>query len=168
MNAKDDITGRSLRMRKILFACVIGLIFMSIGFAAFQKPSWDAPPDIKQKPNPVAPSEAVLKEAKVIYVEKCSNCHGETGKGDGPDAMMYDPSPADLSSTKYMSKLTDGELYYKITVGKKPMPSFGKRLTEEQRWRLVILLRSFANQPVASKLNSLGGPTPNPDPTPGR
>ena len=39
-------------MRKILFACTIGLIFMSIGFAALQKPSWDAPPEIKQKKNP--------------------------------------------------------------------------------------------------------------------
>ena len=61
-------------MRKIAFACVIGLIFISIGFAAFQRPSWDAPPDIKQKKNPVAPSEAVLKEAKSIYLDKCSNC----------------------------------------------------------------------------------------------
>ncbi len=138
-------------MRKVLFACVIGLIFMSIGFAAFQKPSWDAPPDIKEKKNPVASSEAVLKEAKAIYVDKCANCHGDAGKGDGPDAMMYDPGPADLTNVKYKSKLTDGELYYKITVGKKPMPSFAKRLTEEQRWGLVILLRSFANQPAVSK-----------------
>ncbi len=155
-------------MRKILFACVIGLIFMSIGFAAFQKPSWDAPPDIKQKQNPVTPSEAVLKEVKAIYADKCANCHGDNGKGDGPDAMMYDPGPADLSNTKYMSKLTDGELYYKITVGKKPMPSFEKRLTEEQRWGLVILLRSFANPPAASKLNNLDGQKPAPNLVPNR
>lgn len=150
-------------MRKILFACMIGLIFMSIGFAAFQKPSWDAPPDIKQKPNPVAPTEAVMKESKAIYAEKCSNCHGDTGKGDGSDAMMYEPAPADLTSAKYMSKLTDGELYYKITVGKKPMPTFGKRLTEEQRWGLVILLRSFVNQPAGAKVSMIDEhPTPQP------
>ena len=131
-------------MRKILFACTIGLIFMSIGFAAFQKPSWDAPPDIKQKKNPVTPSDAVLKESKALYAEKCSNCHGDTGKGDGSDAMMYDPGPADLTDAKRMAKLTDGEIYYKITVGKKPMPSFEKRLSEEQRWGLVLLVRSFA------------------------
>jgi len=131
-------------MRKILFACTIGLIFMSIGFAALQKPSWDAPPEIKQKKNPVAPTDANMKEAKAIYSEKCSNCHGDTGKGDGSDAMMYDPQPADLSDARRMNKFTDGELYYKMTVGKKPMPSFEKRLTEEQRWALVNLVRSFA------------------------
>ena len=130
-------------MRKILFAIVISLIFMSIGFAALQKPSWDAPPDIKQQKNPVAPSASVLKEAKDIYLEKCANCHGDTGKGDGSDAMMYDPAPADLSDASRMSKFTDGELYYKISVGKKPMPSFRKRLADEQRWGLVIFLRTF-------------------------
>ena len=132
-------------MRKILLACTIGLIFMSIGFAAFQRPRWDAPPEIKQKKNPVAPSDTVLKEAKAIFADKCSNCHGDTGKGDGSDAMMYDPGPADLTDAKRMAKFTDGELYYKITIGKKPMPSFEKKLSEDQRWGLVILLRTFTN-----------------------
>jgi mono/diheme cytochrome c family protein len=152
-------------MRKILFALVIGLIFMSIGFAAFQKPSWDAPPDIKQMKNPVAPSDATLKAAKSIYMEKCNNCHGDTGKGDGPDAMMYEPAPADLTSAKYMGKLTDGELYNRITVGKKPMPTFGKRLTDDQRWGLVVLLRSFVNQPAGSKIEANGEQSPVSQPT---
>lgn len=139
-------------MRKILFACTIALIFMSIGFAALQKPSWDAPPEIKQRKNPISPTDANLKEAKAIYSEKCSNCHGDTGKGDGSDAMMYDPAPADFTDSKRMSKFTDGELYYKITVGKKPMPSFEKRLSEEQRWNLVNLVRTFSSSsgPAAS------------------
>ena len=118
---------------------------MSIGFAAFQKPNWDTPPpEIKQKKNPVSPSEATMKEAKSVFAEKCSSCHGDTGKGDGSDAMMYDPGPADLTDARRIGKFTDGELYYKITVGKKPMPAFEKRLSEEQRWGLVILLRSFS------------------------
>ncbi len=141
-------------MRKILFACTIGLIFISIGFAAFQKPSWDAPPEMKQRKNPVAPSEAALREAKSIYADKCANCHGDSGKGDGSDAMMYDPGPADLTDARRMNKFTDGELFYKLTIGKKPMPSFEKRLTEEQRWEMVILLRSFSSLSGANKLNN--------------
>jgi mono/diheme cytochrome c family protein len=140
----NDKAKRRLRMRKILFACAIGLIFLSLGFAAFQKPSWDAPADIKQKKNPIPLSDAVLRDSKAIFAEKCSNCHGDSGKGDGSDAMMYDPPPADLTDAMRMSKFTDGEIFYKITLGKKPMPSFEKRLSEEQRWGLVILVRSFA------------------------
>jgi mono/diheme cytochrome c family protein len=147
-------------MRKILFACTIGLIFMSIGFAAFQKPNWDAPTEMKQKKNPIAPSEAAMKEARSIFDEKCSNCHGDTGKGDGSDAMMYDPPPADLTDAKRMSKLTDGDLFYKITVGKKPMPSFEKRLSEQQRWEMVLLVRAFGNSAAPSKLNHAELPKP--------
>lgn len=149
-------------MRKILFACTIGLIFMSIGFAAFQKPSWDAPPEMKQKKNPVAPSDAVLREAKSIYADKCANCHGDTGKGDGSDAMMYDPGPADLTDAKRINKFTDGELFYKLTTGKKPMPSFEKRLTEEQRWEMVILVRSFSGSAGSTKFSSTDTPKPVP------
>ena len=118
---------------------------MSIGFAALQKPNWDAPPEIKQMKNPVAPTAATMKEARSIFDEKCSNCHGDAGKGDGSDAMMYDPPPADLTDAKLLNKFTDGDLYYKITVGKKQMPSFEKRLTEQQRWEMVLLVRSFAD-----------------------
>jgi len=153
-------------MRKILFACTIGLIFMSIGFAALHKQNWDAPPDIKQMKNPVAPTAANRKEAQSIFDEKCSNCHGDTGKGDGSDAMMYDPPPADLTDAKRMSRFTDGELYYRITVGKKPMPSFEKRLTEQQRWEMVLLVRSLANSAGVKKQGNANEISPSPSPTP--
>lgn len=153
-------------MRKILFACTIGLIFMSIGFAALQKPNWDAPPEIKQMKNPVAPTAATMKEARSIFDEKCSNCHGDAGKGDGSDAMMYDPPPADLTDAKLLNKFTDGDLYYKITVGKKPMPSFEKRLTEQQRWEMVLLVRSFADTSGSKKLDGTNGTRSSPAPSP--
>jgi mono/diheme cytochrome c family protein len=49
-----------------------------------------------------------------------------------------------------MGVMTDGELFYKLSEGHKPMPSFKKRLSEDQRWRLVLLLRSFARTPDAA------------------
>jgi len=58
--------------------------------------------------------------------------------------MMYDPPPANLTDASHMNKMTDGEIYYLISEGRKPMPSFKKRLTDEQRWQLVLLVRSFA------------------------
>jgi|SRR5208283_4717417 len=138
---------RSRTMRKVLLACTLSLIFLSIGLAAFHTQKWSVPEEEKQRKNPIAPSEAALKAAKDIYADKCANCHGDTGKGDGSDAMMYDPSPADLTDASQMKKVTDGEIYYQITEGRKPMPSFRKRLTDEQRWELVLLVRSFANPP---------------------
>jgi mono/diheme cytochrome c family protein len=137
------------RLRLILFICALGLICLAIVLAAFHKTPWVVPEAEKQRKNPLTLSDANLAAAKPVFNEKCANCHGDTGKGDGSDAMMYDPAPSDLTDAAKMNKLTDGEIFYQITEGRKPMPSFRKRLTEEQRWQLVLLVRSFAATPSA-------------------
>lgn len=129
---------------KVLFAVVIALIFLSIGLAALHKTPWQVPAAEKLRKNPLALSQANYNAAKPIFNEYCANCHGDSGKGDGSDAMMYDPAPSDLTDLAHMNKLSDGEIYYQITQGRKPMPSFRNKLTEEQRWQLVILVRSFS------------------------
>ncbi len=58
---------------------------------------------------------------------------------------MYDPRPRMLTDAPHLSTVTDGELYYVITEGHKPMPSYRKKLSDEQRWKLVMLVRSFSN-----------------------
>src|SRR5262249_35844230 len=92
-----------------------------------------------------------LTSAKGLYRENCANCHGDAGRGDGSEAMRYDPKPADLTDAPHMNTVTDGALFYQISQGRKPMPAFKKRMTEEQRWQLVLLVRSFAPQPVEDK-----------------
>jgi len=144
-------------LQKLLLALVILLIFLSIGLAAFHKTPWSVPLEDKLRKNPLAASDANLNVAKPVYNEYCSNCHGDSGKGDGSDAMMYDPSPSDLTDAKHMNHLTDGEIFYQITQGRKPMPSFRKKLTEDQRWQLVILVRSFT---------ASAAPTPTPTKSP--
>jgi len=94
-------------MRKILFACTIALIFISIGFAAFQKTPWIVPPAEKARKNPLTASDANTTAAKQIFLDHCANCHGDAGKGDGSDAMMYDPAPADLTDAARLSKITE-------------------------------------------------------------
>ena len=36
------------------------------------------------------------------------------------------------------------QIFYQISEGRKPMPSFKKRLTEDQRWGLVLFVRTFS------------------------
>jgi len=103
------------------------------------------PEHARQLTNPVTLNEQTLQAARVTYLEKCANCHGETGKGDGPEAMMYNPAPADLSRA-HVRHMTDGEVFYQITEGRKPMPAFKDQLTEEQCWQLVHYVRTFAAQ----------------------
>ncbi len=137
----------TLRLRKGIFAALLAVILVCIAVAIYQNREWKIPEEAKLRKNPIQPSPMAFAAARAIYLDKCAQCHGETGKGDGPDAAMYYPSPASLTDAKRMSADTDGALFYEISEGRKPMPSFKKRLTEEQRWQLVLLVRSFYVSP---------------------
>jgi len=142
----------NLKTRKILFASLLALICIVIVYAAFQRDRpWVVPEGVKKLKNPLAPSESTLKAARRIYADECAQCHGEHGKGDGPEAMMHSPAPADLTDAVHMNTVTDGEIFYQISEGRKPMPSFKKRLTEEERWGLVLFVRSFSGPPGATE-----------------
>jgi mono/diheme cytochrome c family protein len=139
-NAKPNRT-----LRLILLVIALGLICLAGWLAYTGKKPWIIPAMEKTRKNPLTASAVVLAAARPTYDQKCSDCHGDTGKGDGSDAMMYDPPPANLTDAAHINKLTDGEIYYQITEGRKPMPSFKTKLTEQQRWQLVLLVRAFAN-----------------------
>jgi mono/diheme cytochrome c family protein len=111
------------------------------------KNDWPVPEEAKKMPNPVPRTDAALAAAKEIFNDQCASCHGEGGKGDGPDAPMYSVKPADLTDAHMGSEMTDGEIFYKISEGRKPMPTFKKTLTDEQRWQLVHYVRAFAPKP---------------------
>jgi mono/diheme cytochrome c family protein len=115
--------------------------------ARMQGDDWVVPPAARNVKNPVPATPAALAAAKTIYADKCDRCHGDTGKGDGSDASMYDPPPGDLTDPRAMNAQTDGMLFYKITEGRRPMPGFAKQLSDQQRWQLVDLLRTFVPKP---------------------
>jgi len=78
---------------------------------------WIAPAAEARKKNPIAVSESSLAAGQKVYVKRCVACHGKTGNGDGPDAAELGIHPAKLSDP-LMREETDGELFWKITVGK--------------------------------------------------
>jgi mono/diheme cytochrome c family protein len=138
---------RSPRTRQLLLVFVLALLGLAIYYAVSENRPWKVPEEAKLRKNPVRPSPSALAAARTVYLDKCVQCHGETGKGDGPDAANYYPRPTTLTDVQHMNSVTDGEIFYQISEGRKPMPSFKKRLTEEQRWQLVLLVRSFAADP---------------------
>lgn len=140
----------SLRLRKLLLAALLAVIVVAVAVAVYQNRPWKIPEAARLRKNPIQSSPAILAAARAIYLDKCANCHGQTGKGDGPDAASYYPSPASLADAKRMDARTDGEIFYQISQGRKPMPSFKKRLTEEQRWQLVLFVRSLSAPSAAA------------------
>jgi mono/diheme cytochrome c family protein len=151
MTAEDR---KNLATRKALFALLLAVIAAAVVYAVIQNRPWTVPEEAKQIKNPVLLSDAALKSIHPLYLDKCANCHGQAGRGDGHDASLYDPAPTNFTDVKRMDGMTDGELFYKISQGHKPMPSFKKRLTEEQRWQLVLLIRSLATPGAAGTTDS--------------
>jgi mono/diheme cytochrome c family protein len=109
------------------------------------KEKWAAPAAEARKRNPVAINESSLAAGQKIYLKRCVACHGKTGNGDGPDAVDLGIHPAKLSDPG-LREQTDGELFWKITVGKKPMPNYGTRLSPTDRWNVINYLRTLARR----------------------
>lgn len=142
----------SLRLRKFLFAAVLLLtIAVIVYWITQQNKPWIIPEEYKSLKNPLLPSESNLSAARQIYFDECAQCHGENGKGDGPEARTHYPLPADLTDPKLLTNVTDGEIFYQISEGRRPMPSYKRRLTQAQRWQLVLLVRSLSQAPASGK-----------------
>lgn len=150
---------RSLWPRKALFAAILLLIcVLVIHWVTEENKPWIVPPEYKSLKNPLRFSESNLRSARQIYADECAQCHGDRGKGDGPEARSHYPLPADLTDPKLLTNVTDGEIFYQISEGRRPMPSFKNRLTQEQRWQLVLLVRSFS-QPIAPVNTAIPAPS---------
>ena len=141
------------RLIGTLFVTLLAVAAGSALYAFFHPGPWIVPEEAKRRVNPLSASQIDLPAARRLYLDKCVECHGETGKGDGSQAKLYDPLPTDFTDATRMRTLSDGELFYKISEGHRPMPAFKKRYTEDQRWQLVVFIRSFYAQqgPVSTK-----------------
>ena len=92
----------------------------------------------------VAPAfGADLAIGKSIYGDKCLKCHGEKGRGDGRKAADLEKKPADYTDKAKMAKFTDEDLKKAVKEGKKPMPAFGKKLSDEDINGVVAYIRTF-------------------------
>ena len=121
----------------VLFAAILGLAFMS---SADQVTRWSVPDKYAKMENPVKFDKKV---ADGLWVKHCKSCHGKDGLGDGPKAAQLDTPSGDFT-TKDFQKQTDGALFYKTLKGRDDMPSYEKKIPDQEDiWQLVHLIRTF-------------------------
>jgi len=111
---------------------------------------WSAPERAKRLANPVPATPAAIAAGREIYQAHCQRCHGASGDGKGQRASELAVAPSDFTNAQEMSEKTDGELFWKITKGRLPMPAFESKLTDQERWEAVDYIRTFAKNPASA------------------
>lgn len=108
-----------------------------------KKKPWVVPEKSKAMKNPVKANDESIKAGKILYSKHCKSCHGVKGLGDGPKAKELKTPSGDLSVD--LKEQTDGEIYYKIKEGRDDMPSFKKKIPDDNDiWTLVNYVRTLA------------------------
>ena len=120
------------------------------------------PPEEAKRTNPTKATPASLAEARRFYGYDCAMCHGKDGDGKGDLAEQMKLQMRDLRDPATTEKMTDGEIFYIVTKGKGQMPGEETRLSNDQKWQLVNLVRAFAKKEGATKPKE----EPKPDSTP--
>jgi mono/diheme cytochrome c family protein len=93
--------------------------------------------------NPVKSNGESINTGKELYVQHCQSCHGKKGMGDGTKAASLKTEPGDFSKAEFQTE-PDGALFYKIAEGRKDMPSFKKKIPDQDDiWSVVNYIRTM-------------------------
>ncbi len=139
---------KTMKKRKIFNVSLLSLAFAAFALFAFKpavnyQEAWVVPEKYKTMENPMADDDEALEIGAELYDKHCKSCHGKTGLGDGPKAAELDTASGDFTSEEFQAQ-TDGELFYKTTFGRDDMPTFEKKVSdEEERWMVVTYIRTF-------------------------
>ena len=127
----------------LIFGFFLVISLFTYNDSKAQSKTWVAPKEAIDIKNPLSGNTEILPYARVIYTTYCGPCHGSKGKGDGVAAAGLAKKPADHSSD-YVQQQTDGALFWMISTGRNPMPTYKALLTDNQRWELVNYIRTLA------------------------
>ena len=123
-------------MIRILAGLLLSAAFLAAQNGNYQPdPSWRAPSEAAEKPNPLAAKPQLAAGGKKLFAHNCAECHGRSGEGMKKAADLQLP---------VVQEQSDGALFWKITNGNpdRGMPPWSK-LPELKRCQLVLYLRTL-------------------------
>ena len=94
-----------------------------------------------QNPYSIEDPDAVARGAEQ-FRRTCTPCHGPAGAGDGSVAQRGYPPPPSLLAENALN-LRDGQIFHIITYGKGNMPPHAAQVSRENRWKVILYIRSL-------------------------
>lgn len=93
--------------------------------------------------SPVAQgNQRAHERGALVFANFCVVCHGAGGAGNGPVAQRGYPPPPSLLA-QHGQKLKDGQLFHILTYGQNNMPSYASQLSRDDRWSVILYVRSL-------------------------
>jgi copper transport protein len=90
--------------------------------------------------NPIPATKDSIDKGRVLFMNNCTKCHGESGRGDGPLAASLPIPPANLYD--HIPYHPDQFFFGVMTKGLGGvMPAFENVLSETDRWNILNFLR---------------------------
>jgi mono/diheme cytochrome c family protein len=83
-----------------------------------------------------------------VFLQHCSSCHGEKGRGDGPAGRFLKPAPRDFGDVEWQRSITDERLRQTIrlggaALGLSPIMAAHPDLSPAQVQELIDYIRSI-------------------------
>ncbi len=119
-----------------------GELFLSVSKGKGSMPPWEGNLKEQQRWDAVfyaldfAVTEKVLAQGKDIFVTNCAVCHGQDGKG------VLEDTP-NMTSPEFVATTRLVDLFRSVSEGKGTMPPWKGQLTEEERWAVLMYIRTL-------------------------
>lgn len=130
---------------------------MPLHYVATQQDALRAGEELK---NPVQSGNARAHErGAFVFANFCAVCHGPGGAGNGPVAQRGYPPPPSLLA-EHAIQMKDGQMFHALTYGQNNMPSYTSQLSPDDRWDVVLYVRTLqaAAVPTPQPLKAAAGP----------
>ena len=129
------------------------LLLVSLSCVMLRGQAWVAPPEAATVTSYFTFTKETADKGKILFQKSCQSCHGIPGQNN-PAKLV--PAPEDPATPKFQAQ-KDGDIFWKITNGKTPMPQFMNVLSAEERWDVIAYLRTFNPKYVQPELATRAG-----------
>lgn len=98
-----------------------------------------------------------LDRGMFVYVNFCQTCHGPLGLGDGTVTQRGFPAPLSLIAPQAVG-MKDGQMFHIVTYGQKNMASYATQVSRDDRWKVILYVRSLQKQAAEAAKQAAAAP----------